>query len=94
MALEASEIIILNSNDVVICDRTTLFGNKFRIGRDGTREEVIAKYREWIWGPSQKILRETIKRWLKDKKYWICHCAPEPCHLEVIRSVVFGDFTV
>jgi len=24
--------------------------NPFRIGKDGNREEVIAKYRTWLWG--------------------------------------------
>jgi len=27
----------------------SVLGNPFRIGRDGTRFEVIAKYRRWLW---------------------------------------------
>jgi len=27
----------------------SLLGNPFRIGRDGTRSEVISKYRRWLW---------------------------------------------
>jgi hypothetical protein len=26
-----------------------VLGNPFRIGRDGTREEVVEKYRRWLW---------------------------------------------
>ena len=34
---------------VVRIDRRTRFGNPYRIGRDGTREEVIALYRAELW---------------------------------------------
>ena len=30
-------------------DRKTKWGNPFTIGRDGTRAEVIAKYRKRLW---------------------------------------------
>ena len=29
--------------------RPSPLGNPFAIGRDGTRDEVIAKYREWLY---------------------------------------------
>ena len=34
---------------VVRIDRRTRFGNPYRIGRHGTREEVIALYRAELW---------------------------------------------
>ena len=27
----------------------SVLGNPFRIGRDGTREEVVEKYCRWLW---------------------------------------------
>jgi hypothetical protein len=27
----------------------SVLGNPFRVGRDGTLEEVIKKYRRWLW---------------------------------------------
>jgi hypothetical protein len=33
----------------VYIGRPSLVGNPFRIGRDGTREEVIVRYRTWLW---------------------------------------------
>jgi hypothetical protein len=33
----------------VYIGRPSLLGNPFRIGRDGTREEVIFRYRAWLW---------------------------------------------
>jgi Domain of unknown function (DUF4326) len=34
--------------DRVYVGRPSKWGNPFAIGRDGTRDEVIAKYRAWI----------------------------------------------
>ena len=30
-------------------ERRTRWGNPFRMGPDGSRHEVIAKYRVWLW---------------------------------------------
>ena len=35
--------------DVVRIDRRTRWGNPFVIGRHGNREEVIERYRAWLW---------------------------------------------
>jgi hypothetical protein len=34
--------------DAVYIGRPSKWGNPFVIGRDGTREQVIAKYRDWL----------------------------------------------
>jgi hypothetical protein len=34
----------------VYIGRPSVYGNKFEIGKDGSREEVIAKYEEWLLG--------------------------------------------
>jgi hypothetical protein len=34
--------------DRVYVGRPSKWGNRFVIGRDGTRDEVIAKYRAWV----------------------------------------------
>jgi Domain of unknown function (DUF4326) len=33
----------------VYIGRPSLLGNPFKIGEHGTRNEVIAKYRVWLW---------------------------------------------
>src|SRR5262245_58764119 len=38
----------------VYIGRPSLLGNPFRIGEHGTREEVIAKYRVWLWRQIQR----------------------------------------
>ena len=71
-------------NNTVLIDRRTKWGNKFRIGRDGTREEVIALYRADLWRRiragevSLDELAELDGSWLA------CHCAPLPCHGTVL----------
>jgi hypothetical protein len=63
------------SYDVLI-DRSTKWGNPFRVGRDGTREECIAKYEDWL--PNQPELMAALHE-LRGLTLG-CHCAPEPCH--------------
>lgn len=71
----------------VLIDRTTSWGNPYRIGRDGTREEVIAKFRAWWYLPSQKSLRQRARKELKGKRLG-CWCAPRACHGHVIVQYV------
>ncbi len=60
----------------VLIDRTTKWGNPFRIGRDGTREECVEKYERWL--PTQPHLMAALHE-LRGKVLG-CWCAPEPCH--------------
>jgi Domain of unknown function (DUF4326) len=61
-------------------DRTTKWGNPFRIGEHGTREEVIAKYEEYLLA-TPRLLRMLPE--LKGKRLG-CWCAPNPCHGDVL----------
>jgi hypothetical protein len=60
-------------------DRKTMFGNRFIIGRDGTRDEVCDKFNEWVRRPSQRNLRNVARKWLKGRDL-LCWCMPERCH--------------
>ena len=57
------------------------YGNPFEIGKDGTREEVVEKYAEWVL--TQPELLATIKVELKNKVLG-CWCAPKLCHGDII----------
>jgi len=57
-------------------DRFTMWGNPFRIGIHGTREEVIEKHRLWV--PTQKKLMNSLHL-LKGKDLG-CWCWPKQCH--------------
>lgn len=60
------------------------WGNPFRIGPDGDRNEVIRKYREWIMGQPELLasLHE-----LKGKRLG-CWCKPAACHGDVLVELV------
>ena len=63
--------------------RPSKWGNPFVMGRDGTREEVIEKYREWV--VTQVALLESLQE-LKGKTL-ACWCSPEPCHGDVLAEL-------
>jgi hypothetical protein len=62
------------------------WANPYRVGRDGTRAEVIEKYRRRLWAQVQAgdvridqlagLYGETLGCW----------CAPKPCHGEVLAE--------
>lgn len=59
------------------------WGNPFIIGRDGDRDEVIEKYREWILDQSELMARVFSLR----GKSLGCWCAPEACHADVLLEL-------
>jgi hypothetical protein len=66
----------------VLIDRTTKWGNPYEIGRDGLREEVIEKYRNYIL--SSPLLNDIHE--LKDKVLG-CWCKPLACHGDVLKEI-------
>lgn len=71
----------------VYVGRPTKWGNPFVIGRDGTREEVIAKYEDY--------LRNRLDLWMAlpdlRGKVLACWCAPLPCHADVLLRLANED---
>ena len=59
---------------------TADLSNPFVVGRDGSRDEVIAKYRAWI--VQQPGLMAALQE-LRGKDL-VCWCAPEHCHADVL----------
>lgn len=70
-------------HDVYI-GRPSGWGNPFEIGKDGSRSQVILKYREWIL--TQPKLIERAKVELKGKTLG-CWCSPSACHGEVLAEI-------
>ena len=64
----------------VYIGRPSKWGNSFTIGPDGTRDEVIEKYREWI--KTQPDLLASLGE-LRGKVLG-CWCAPRACHGHVL----------
>lgn len=71
-----------SSYDVYV-GRPSIWGNPFTIGRDGTRAEVIAKYREYVL---QNSLLLSQLGDLKNKTLG-CWCAPKGCHGDVLAEL-------
>ena len=64
--------------------RGSKWGNPFVIGKDGTRTEVIEKYKSWI--VQQPELMAALHE-LKDKRLG-CWCSPKLCHGHVLAELV------
>lgn len=72
----------------VLIDRTTDLGNPFVIGRDGTRPEVIAKFRPYIWERLKREPELRRKVLMMEGQRLGCHCAPQPCHGHVYIDMI------
>lgn len=72
----------------VYVGRGTVLGNPFVIDKDGTREEVIEKYRGWLGEriASRDVAVLTALAGLKHASALVCSCAPAPCHAEVVAD--------
>lgn len=66
----------------------SIFANPFKIGPDGDRAEVIAKYRVWLL--ERPALVAGAKRELRGKVLE-CWCAPLNCHGDVLLEVANAD---
>ena len=69
---------------VVRADRSTRWGNPFRISKRASREDVIERYRRWLW---QRIREGEVS--LEELaglhgKTLACWCHPKPCHCNVL----------
>lgn len=64
--------------------RGTIWGNKFKSPRDGTRAEVIEKYREWLSGQWELLDRLDELQ----GKVLGCSCKPLRCHGDILVELV------
>ena len=81
-----------DANGGVYIGRGSPFGNPFHIGKDGTREEVIQKYRQHFadllaadpdfWDEVMALRGKTL----------VCFCAPLPCHGDVIVQFIEENY--
>lgn len=63
--------------------RPSKWGNPFAIGRDGDRQQVIAKFRAWV--VEQPGLMADLHE-LRGKRLG-CFCAPLACHGDVLAEL-------
>ena len=70
--------------NAVFVARPSKWGNPFRIGKDGSRQEVITKYRAYL--DFMMAQGELDPRELRGLDL-ICHCAPLPCHADILLEI-------
>lgn len=64
--------------------RGSIWGNPFKIGQDGTREEVIKKYEWWIRQKPELLQQlHTLKG-----KILGCWCKPQACHGDILVKLI------
>lgn len=68
--------------------QSSIFCNPFKIGRDGNRNEVLDKYKDYIIKKLDNDinLRNELMK-LKDKNLG-CWCAPDPCHGNILLDLI------
>lgn len=83
------------ANKAVYVGRPTPLGNPYQIGKDGTRDEVIQKYRDWlveqINGRNPEVLGELSKLKnfaAKADLTLTCWCHPAPCRASVVKAAI------
>lgn len=70
--------------DAVYVGRPSKWGNPFMLGHDGTRTEVIEKYRWWIHQREVSPIDDIGELRGKDL---VCWCSPLPCHADILLEL-------
>jgi hypothetical protein len=89
MIVEDTRVVHVNKHDYdVYIGRPSTFGNPYVLGKDGTRAEVIIKYRAWLADKlaHDDVFREKVLA-LKGKRLG-CYCVPSLCHGHVLAEYV------
>lgn len=68
----------------VYIGRPSKWGNPFKIGRDGTREEVMTKYRNYLLN-NYELMASILSL---DGEILGCHCKPKACHGDIIVETI------
>jgi len=87
VSYEAYVVHCKRSRYDVYVGRPGPWGNPFKVTKDVSREEAIAKFRKWFLARPEMVDR--CRRLLKGKILG-CWCSPEKCHAEVLAEVANG----
>ena len=72
----------------VYIGRPSKWGNPFKIGRNGSRQEVILKYKEMIIANTELIKQIYLQ--LRGKTLG-CWCKPYACHGDILAELADKD---
>ena len=83
-------VVHKNEPHDVYVGRPSMWGNPFKIGKDGSRSDVIRKYVMWLRDRPELLARVPEL----SNKVLGCHCAPNRCHGEVLSLLANGIYTI
>jgi hypothetical protein len=85
-AMSETSVVNIKTGDRfdVYIGRGSKWGNPYRIGQHGTRDQVIAMYRQYVTS-SPALLRDLEE--LRGKRL-ACFCAPAACHGDVLVELL------
>lgn len=69
-------------------EQSSNFANPFKIGKDGSRDEVIEKYKKYIMERlenDKSLVKELLS--MKNKNLG-CWCHPDKCHGDVLLEII------
>lgn len=73
----------------------SILANPYHVGKDGTREQVIAKYRVWLWERIQEkgvvyheLLEVALRIIAGNNLILTCYCKPLDCHGDVVKRAI------
>ena len=69
------------TQDTVVIDRTSKWGNPFRIGEGNTRDEACWRYYKYLLNDANLMLSLGELR----GKTLLCHCHPQHCHGDILK---------
>lgn len=78
--------------DGIYCGRSSMFGNPYVIGKDGSRKDVIRKHHKYfhLRIRHDQRFREHVES-LRGR-FIFCHCYPLPCHLDAIARYLHKTY--
>ena len=80
-----ARVVNLSKEDCdVYIGRPSKWGNPYKLGRDGTRFEVILKYRAYV---TEQIDNGVLDISELQGKRLGCYCAPKACHGDVLTEL-------
>lgn len=70
--------------DAILVDRTTCFGNPYRLRKGLHRDTSIYLFRSYV--DTNPVLIRLIKTQLRGKDL-VCWCSPKSCHADVLLEI-------
>ncbi|EGG13295.1 hypothetical protein DFA_11056 [Cavenderia fasciculata] len=80
------DVYVGRKNPLIESTVSIKWGNPFKVGKDGNRNECMKQYRDWIFHKDQNDLFLQAKRELKGK-ILACWCSPLNCHAMVLAEI-------